>query len=1379
MSISTPRFALPLLLATALLFAVPGARAANSPPARHGLASAPAGLVAAIARTQAKDAATNPSLAIAPNGCAMLKTGPRGQVLHGCFGAQGSAFTLAKTRLHLRLTAWGREGALRPVAFTRSATHANRIANRGRHLTEWWQVLPMGYEQGFTLNQAPAGHGRVVLQLRASASPTVEKGTLAWGALRYGKLQVTDANGTVLPATLAAHGRTLTLAFNAAHARYPITVDPLVWVQQAVTASNGTANDRFGTSVALSGTGNTALVGAPYKRVGGNSNQGAAYVYTLAGGTWGQTQYLIANNGTEEDRFGTSVALSSTGTTALVGASYKRVNSTDGRGAAYVYTLAGGTWDQTAELTAIDGAENDHFGNAVGLSSTGTTALVGSPNKKVDEDYEGAAYVYTLTGGTLTANGTRIGGTAPNSVAVDPTGRYAYVTNNTGVRAYTIGADGTLTANGAQLSMGSNPVSVAVDPTGRYAYVANNGSNTISMYTIGADGTLTANGTPVAAGSHPYSVAVDPTGRYAYVTNNGGGTVSMYTIGAGGTLTANGTVAAGSNPSSVAVDPTGRYVYVANTGGNTVSMYTIGADGTLTANGTPVASGDSPVSVAVDPTGRYAYVANTFDDTVSVYTIDAGGALTANGTPVASGSSPNSVAVDPTGRYAYVANYFSNSVSMYTIGAGGMLMATGTVAAGSGAYSVVVDPTGRYAYVANNASTTVSMYTIDAGGTWSQTQELTASNRTQNDRFGTSVALSSTGTTVLVGAPYKRVGSNSSQGAAYVYTLAGGTWGQTQYLTASNGAASDRFGSSVALSSTDTTALVGAPYKTVGVNTAQGAAYVYTLAGGTWSQTAELTASNGAASDRFGTSVALSSTGATALVGASNKTVGVNTAQGAAYVYTLAGGTWSQTAELTASNGAANDYFGFSVALSWGGPTALVGAYGKTIGVNATQGSAYFFGSSNLSAVLSAPANVEENQTFGSQYILTNTSATASAALTAMLPVPATGASYVAVTATQGSCSYDSTARVATCDLGPIAGNGGSASATLQLKATGSVASTIAQSASLANGTPNLAQTAISTISLPPPPTLSGLNNVTVTAPAVGSETFTVTGTGTLTLTATSSNTTLLPDAGISGASNCTAAGSCTLTLTPAADQTGTATITVTVTDADSQSASGTFTFTVNATPTPPALSGTSNLTVGFGQNGTETFTVSGTGTLTLTATSSNPTLLPDANITGASSCTAAGSCTLILTPAADQSGTTTVSLQVADTYGQSATGTFTFTVNKPAAPTLSGISNLTVGFGQNGTETFMIAGTGTLTLTATSSNPTLLPNANITGASACTAAGSCTLALTPAADQNGMATVTVTLTDAYSQSVSETFTFTVNPPDAPTLSGISNLRSA
>jgi hypothetical protein len=93
-----------------------------------------------------------------------------------------------------------------------------------------------------------------------------------------------------------------------------------------------------------------------------------------------------------------------------------------------------------------------------------------------------------------------------------------------------------------------------------------------------------------------------------------------------------------------------------------------------------------------------------------------------------------------------------------------------------------------------------------------------------------------------------------------------------------------------------------------------GAAYVFTSSGSTWTQQAKLTASDGAANNDFGFSVALS--GSTALVGA----FGNNSGTGAAYVFVRSGSTWTQQAKLASSGGG----FGNSVTLS--GSTALVGA---------------------------------------------------------------------------------------------------------------------------------------------------------------------------------------------------------------------------------------------------------------------------------------------------------------------------------------------------------------------------------------------------------------------------------------------------------------------
>ncbi len=247
--------------------------------------------------------------------------------------------------------------------------------------------------------------------------------------------------------------------------------------------------------------------------------------------------------------------------------------------------------------------------------------------------------------------------------------------------------------------------------------------------------------------------------------------------------------------------------------------------------------------------------------------------------------------------------------------------------------------------VGPNAGEGAAYVFVQSGATWSQQSELTASGGAADDNFGTSVSVS--GSTAVAGAPYHTVGSNSGQGAAYVFVGSGETWGQQAELTSSDGAANDQFGGSVGLDGS--TAVAGAAYHTVASNSRQGAAYVFADNAGTWSQQAELTASDGAKDDYFGWSVALS--GGTAVVG-STTYYGASNSQGAAYVFAQNGdGTWSQQAEVTASDGGQHS-FGYSVSVV--GSTAVAGAPSHTVGSNNFQGTAYVFGSSGPSYTLSA-----------------------------------------------------------------------------------------------------------------------------------------------------------------------------------------------------------------------------------------------------------------------------------------------------------------------------------------------------------------------------------------------------------------------------------------
>ena len=220
---------------------------------------------------------------------------------------------------------------------------------------------------------------------------------------------------------------------------------------------------------------------------------------------------------------------------------------------------------------------------------------------------------------------------------------------------------------------------------------------------------------------------------------------------------------------------------------------------------------------------------------------------------------------------------------------------------------------------------------------WTQQAELTASDGKAEDGFGAAVAVS--GGTVVVGAPLHPYSPpNDGPGAAYVFVERGGTWIQQAELTASDGVSGDLFGYSVAMDGN--TIVVGAPTHQIGSNRYPGAAYVFVESGGTWSQQAELTASDGASWDYFGISVAMS--GSTVVLGAVyHKALGINEpGPGAAYVFIESGGSWTPQAELTAFDGFDDDLFGISVAVS--GSVAFVGAPRHTFAINKV-GVAYVF----------------------------------------------------------------------------------------------------------------------------------------------------------------------------------------------------------------------------------------------------------------------------------------------------------------------------------------------------------------------------------------------------------------------------------------------------
>jgi hypothetical protein len=214
-----------------------------------------------------------------------------------------------------------------------------------------------------------------------------------------------------------------------------------------------------------------------------------------------------------------------------------------------------------------------------------------------------------------------------------------------------------------------------------------------------------------------------------------------------------------------------------------------------------------------------------------------------------------------------------------------------------------------------------------SGSTWSQQGEkLTGAGERGRAAFGTGVALSGDGDTAVIGAPFDAGGV----GAAWVFTRSGSTWTQLgEKLTGGGESGAGAFGRSVALSSDASTAAIGGPYDAGHV----GAAWVFARSGSTWTQQGEKLIGGGEAGDGLlGASVALSAGGESVLVGGEADAGGV----GAAWVFTRAGATWSQQGEkLTGAGEAGDGGLGYSVALSAGGETALVGGEADDGGVGA------------------------------------------------------------------------------------------------------------------------------------------------------------------------------------------------------------------------------------------------------------------------------------------------------------------------------------------------------------------------------------------------------------------------------------------------------------
>jgi 6-phosphogluconolactonase (cycloisomerase 2 family) len=240
---------------------------------------------------------------------------------------------------------------------------------------------------------------------------------------------------------------------------------------------------------------------------------------------------------------------------------------------------------------------------------------------------------------------------APSATAITPDGRFLYVTHgffNDGLRSFSVGADGKLTAL-ATTTMPGNGSGIAVSPDGQHLYAIS--TSGLFLFDIHADGSLTqVTGSPFIASLFPDSIAVAPSGGFAYVGSVTHDDIHALKLAADGTPTVvGGAVATGSgnaNPQNVVVSPTGQRVYVVNTGpisgpDASAAAFSVAADGTLTPIGTNVSLGttNSAGGGALSPDGRHFFaVRSNAGNNLESMLVGTDGALSAApGSPFADG----------------------------------------------------------------------------------------------------------------------------------------------------------------------------------------------------------------------------------------------------------------------------------------------------------------------------------------------------------------------------------------------------------------------------------------------------------------------------------------------------------------------------------------------------------------------------------------------------------------------------------------------------------------------------------------------------------------------------------------------------------------------
>ncbi len=729
----------------------------------------------------------------------------------------------------------------------------------------------------------------------------------------------------------------------------------VAWVwRQTLRAPDARAGDAFGTSVAI--RDDVAVIGAPLRNCASGSDCGAAYVFRLSGTVWTLDSKLSSSDVLAYDRFGTSVAIH--GDVAFIGAPGRACSAGPSCGKVYVYRYRDSGWIEDSSLSIPDSTSYDLFGDSV--STSGEVAVIGARGSNCC----GAAHIFRYDGSTwlheqkvvgelgvnafgwaVAVNGNAVLVTAPSSNGAAFYYRFEHETGSWALRQLVRGSRDS--HFGISLSMTSELAVIGaygeVGGGAAYVYLFNGTRwDQVQRLTTAGQaslfgGAVSTNGT-LAMVSAGYQCPIVHSFLFAPDCNENGDVDFCETRDARARDINESAVPDECEP-DVPTQCELEKLVASDAHRDDQFGVSVAADGDIALVGANAA--ENPPGLAIGAAYLYRPTELAWEEVGKLTPPDEGefnqfaGSVSLSGELAVVGASEAGCPEGPSCGAAYVYRFDgaawplqqrlspSDSNTYDRFGASVAVDGNAVVAGSYWSDCTDGDDCGA-AYV----------FRFD-GSSWLEEQKLIASDAGAGELFGYSVALHSD--LAVVGAVLSDCGAGPACGAAYVFRHGDTGWREEQKLVAPDANAFDQAGVSVAIG--ENVALVAGWLADCPAGENCGAVHVYRFDGATWAYEQTLTASDAAAGDGFGRSVALR--GHQALIGAYRAGCANAADCGAAYLYRFNGSDWTEERKLTAPAGAALDYFGLAVAL--GEDFALAGAYADNCPAGTLCGSAYAF----------------------------------------------------------------------------------------------------------------------------------------------------------------------------------------------------------------------------------------------------------------------------------------------------------------------------------------------------------------------------------------------------------------------------------------------------